>query len=62
MYMIEITEDRLSGMEGHIEKALLHLGKVMQCISEVSDEDEYSDIESTTSHRNTRNHSRYSQY
>jgi len=29
MYMVEITEDKLSGLSEHIEKALSHMGKVM---------------------------------
>lgn len=38
MYMVEITEDKLSGLSEHVEKALSHMGKVMQCVSELGEE------------------------
>lgn len=40
MYMVEITEDKLSGLTEHIEKALSHMGKVMQCVSELESDTE----------------------
>lgn len=51
MYMVEITEDKLSGLSEHIEKALTHMGKVMQCVSELE--------ESGHSEMNERNETRY---
>lgn len=40
MYITEITEDRLSGLSEHIGKALAHMGKVMQCVSELEEDTE----------------------
>lgn len=57
MYVVEITEDKLSGLSEHIEKALSHMGKVMQCVSELEDESKHSEI----SERNpVRSYDRYS--
>jgi len=38
MYMIEITENKLSNLSEHVEEALKHIGKVMQCVSELGEE------------------------
>ncbi len=37
-YMIEISEDKVSGLSEHLEKGLRHIGKAMQCIDELSQE------------------------
>lgn len=44
MYVVEITEDKLSGLSEHIEKALSHMGKVMQCVSELQEESNHSEL------------------
>lgn len=36
-YIIEVTEDKMSGLSEHIEKALRHAGKAMQCIEDMYD-------------------------
>lgn len=43
MYMVEITEDKVSGLSEHIEKALSHMGKAMQCVSELESSAEASE-------------------
>lgn len=53
MYVVEITEDKLSGLSEHIEKALSHMGKVMQCVSELEE-----DSKSEMSERNPRRYER----
>lgn len=48
--MIEIDESKYSGISEHVEEALKHMGKVMQCISDMRDESsEYEPI--SRSHR-----------
>lgn len=36
-YIIEVSEDKVSGLAEHIEKALRHAGKAMQCVEEMYD-------------------------
>jgi len=50
MYMTEITEDRLSGLSEHIEKALSHIGKAMRCVSELEDEEDSEENASARHH------------
>lgn len=38
-YIIEVSEDKVSGLAEHIEKGLRHLGKAMQCVEEFYDGD-----------------------
>lgn len=38
-YIIEVSEDKVSGLAEHIEKALRHAGKAMQCVEEMYDGD-----------------------
>lgn len=33
-HIIEITDDRMESLSGHIEQGLRHLGKAMQCVDE----------------------------
>lgn len=44
MYVVEMTEDKLSGLSEHIEKALSHMGRVMQCISELEEDSKQSEM------------------
>lgn len=37
MKIIEITEDKVDRLSEHIEKALRHAGKAMQCIEDLAD-------------------------
>jgi len=37
-YMIEISEDKVSGLSEHLEKGLRHIGKAMQCVDELYEE------------------------
>jgi len=37
-YMIEISEDKVSGLSEHLEKGLRHIGKAMQCVDELCEE------------------------
>lgn len=55
MYVVEITEDKLSGLSEHIEKALSHMGKVMQCVSEMEEESKYSEMNERNPIRYERN-------
>lgn len=36
-YIIEVSEDKVSGLAEHIEKALRHAGKAMQCVEDMYD-------------------------
>lgn len=38
--MIEITEDKVDKVSGHIEKALKYMGKAMQCVEQWMEESE----------------------
>lgn len=38
MYMIELTEDKLSSMVEHVELGLKHMSKLMQCLEELEEE------------------------
>lgn len=40
MYMIELTEDKLSGLYEDVEKGLRYIGKAMQCLDELKESDE----------------------
>lgn len=51
MYVVEMTEDKLSGLSEHIEKALMHMGKVMRCVSEMQEEESSSVNERSTAGR-----------
>jgi len=42
-YMIEISEDKVSGLSEHVEKVLRHAGKAMQCIEEMCDDYGYGE-------------------
>ena len=33
-YIVEITEDKLEKLSGHVEQGLRHLGKAMQCVDD----------------------------
>lgn len=33
-YIVEITEDKVGKVSDHIEKALRHMGKAMQCVED----------------------------
>ena len=33
-YIVEITEDKVGKVSDHIEKALKHMGKAMQCVED----------------------------
>lgn len=35
MYMIEVTEDKVSKLSDHIEKGLHHLGRAMSCVEQM---------------------------
>ena len=37
-YMIEISEGKANKLSEHIEESLKHLGKAMQCVSEMTDD------------------------
>lgn len=39
MFTIKITEKKKEKMAEHAEKALKHLGKLMQCVEELGEED-----------------------
>lgn len=39
-YMTEIDENKYTSISGHIQKALAHMEKVMQCMSEMNGSDE----------------------
>lgn len=39
MYTIKITEKKKEKMAEHAEKALKHLGKLMQCVEELGEDD-----------------------
>lgn len=43
MKVIEITEDKVSGLAEHIEKALRHAGKAMQCVEGMYDDYGYGE-------------------
>lgn len=34
-YIIEVSEDKISSLSEHIEKALRHAGKAMQCLEDM---------------------------
>lgn len=69
MYMVEITENKMSNLAEHVEEALKHMGKVMQCVSELSEEDSRESYyhrnpirEEEYSNREYRGTGRYSKY
>ena len=37
-YMIEISEGKANKLSEHIEESLKHLGKAMQCVSEMTED------------------------
>lgn len=60
MKIIEITEDKISSLSEHIEKALRHAGKAMQCVEDMyddgygygeRDEDDWDDDDERMGHR-----------
>ena len=44
-YMIEITEDKREKLSHNVEKALKYMGKVMQCLDTLDDDEEMGDRE-----------------
>jgi len=62
MYMVEITEDKLSGLSEHIEKALSHMGKVMQCVSELEGDSEMNERMGMRSYRSHYEQKPYGDY
>lgn len=64
MYMIEITEDKVSDISQHLEKGLHCIGKAMQCIESLSESrsKRYEEDEEEPEYRSSRMRSRYSRY
>jgi len=66
MYMVEIENDRLSGISEYVEKALSYMGKVMHCLGELEEHSSanerrgkfYRDYDDEREYRS----SRYSRY
>lgn len=63
MYMIEISENKLSALSEHIEKCFKHIGKALQCIENFeSGSNEPEDDEPMMYSRSSKSSGRYRRY